>query len=276
MKNIIVLLTFVLPFLLASCSSDDPVSPKITAPPDTTTVDSSGNSQSLYLDEESEFFINKTTPSDSNLTIMVWMNIEDAEPNLNKRKYIFDYAVWSDYGNGSWYSQMKILTSKRPEYGDSTRFIFDANFLYNVSEKNLPYMQVINNEWVHFAIVINSESNTITVYVNGETIFEQEVSSRKGIEPLTREKKRLSFGKEARLETYPQNPETAIKGLFSNIAIYDRALTKEEITERMKRKVQSGNDLLMGFTFDGSTTDVSDETLEGTILRGRYSDSVPF
>lgn len=255
---------------LASCGEDKIADPAGPDDPPLGNYDSTKNTSSLFLGFNEAMEISDTIPTDSNLTIMFWIKVVPGVcPVKAKILHLVDYNVTSESSSPYWLSMYCLL-----------RYWTDTTLMASVGRPTpkIRWPAV----WTHFAIVRSSASQSDKFYLNGTVIQTDAWNSTIRGKQLVRPLKRISFGALAnRAASYEFTPFLACgpSAYYSNILIYDAALSDEEVQRMMTRKPNLASPAerrpVVYLDCNGSTQEFargSDVDRDG----GRFIQDVPF
>jgi hypothetical protein len=181
----------------------------------TLTTDRNGKSNSAYrFDGINDYLIgNSSQLPTSERTISLWLN-----SSFTKEKTFF-----IGYGGGNCGTSFGIYanTSACGVQGENA-FSYSSHCCNN--NFNEPYQQSVINNWNYLVFVTKKDSTFL--YLNGKVI----TSRKLAINITNTQSKNFIFGGLVNTNGLDIFPETFYQGNLDDIAIYNRALTQQEIT----------------------------------------------
>ncbi len=157
--------------------------------------DRDGNSSGAYSFDGVDDFIEANRVNSQNHTLSLWYKVDAVTPSL---PLVDAFDSYFDF----------FIESNVIKYAS----FFDVNAYYNIAFDLIP----IAANWVHLVLIISGDS--VNIYQNGV------VSQSMSIEPLPSSIGSFFFGASF------TGTDQYLNGSLDDIAIYNRALTQEEIT----------------------------------------------
>ena len=161
----------------------------------TLTADRNGNENGAYFFDGQDDFIEANRVNSQNHTLSLWYKVDAVTPSL---PLVDAFDSYFDF----------FIESNVIKYAS----FFDVNAYYNIAFDLIP----IAANWVHLVLMISGDS--VNIYQNGV------VSQSMSIEPLPSSIGSFFFGASF------TGTDQYLNGSLDDIAIYNRALTQEEIT----------------------------------------------
>ena len=210
----------------------------------TLTTDRMGNDNKAMLFDGSSSFINGDGPIDienKSFTMAAWI-WEDADTPNN---WVGPFLIGSSYVNG------RLLAANRFLTRNSTGTIYQLSIAAPV------------RQWNHIVVTNNNDTNTLITYLNGN-----QVDTKIYVGDLESTNKKFAIGSRVQI-----GGSTIFNGSISDVRIYNRALTADEINtlyHSYKPKAASGS-LQKGLVLDMplTSTYTKDETVGSEIMTDR-------
>jgi hypothetical protein len=181
----------------------------------------------LHFDGDSGVIVNGFPDAPPDFTLSMWIRVAGAPPVV---AFAGNMQVTSGFGTilstevvhqGGWQFNLEPV----PDSGIATHF---AYWETDAPENNAPHPLtlercrcVVENQWIHFAAVVDSASNTLSLYVNGALVAP----------PMPDAGSILAGAPALYMGTWGGNtgPPRFLVGDIDDVAIYGRALSPSEV-----------------------------------------------